>query len=192
MKKIWCIKQCVLAIIFSSSFSYNPAEQIKKGVICVHILLEKHLTEHGRFHFQGQTTFYTPVLVTPNRHMISDWRWCDVMKSRRRQYDVISTSCACRQQCSICTVSVIYMQVYLHILVFNKCIQCTCKCTWLNIWEIATVFFWSPLQCEKELEQIIARTPFVMHKGTFRVERIFINDAFSLDFRAQNFPLIFP
>ena len=27
----------------------------------------------------------------------------------------------------------------------------------------ATVFFWSPLQCEKELEQIIVRTPFVMH-----------------------------
>ena len=53
-------------------------------------------------------------------------------------------------------------------------------------------FFWSPLQCEKELEQIIARRPFVMHKGTFRVERIFINDAISLDFRAQKFPLIFP
>ena len=54
------------------------------------------------------------------------------------------------------------MQVYLHILVFDKCIQCTCKYTWLNILEIATVFFWI-LQCEKELEQIIARTPFVMH-----------------------------
>ena len=39
------------------------------------------------------------------------------------------------------------MQVYLHILVFNKCIQCTCNCTWLNIREIAIVFFWSPLQC---------------------------------------------
>ena len=39
----------------------------------------------------------------------------------------------------------------------------TCNCIWLNIWEIATVFLWSPLQCEKELEQIIARTPFVMH-----------------------------
>ena len=34
------------------------------------------------------------------------------------------------------------------------------------------MFFWSPLQCEKELEQIIARTPFVMHLGTFRVQRI--------------------
>ena len=45
----------------------------------------------------------------------------------------------------------------------NKCIQCTCKCTWLNISEIATVFFWSPLQVEKDLEQIIARTHFVMH-----------------------------
>ena len=58
--------------------------------------------------------------------------------------------------------------------------------------KIATVFFWSPLHCEKELEQIIARTPSVMHQGKFRVERIFINDAISLDFRAQNFPLIFP
>ena len=55
------------------------------------------------------------------------------------------------------------MQVYLHILVFNKCIQCTCNCTWLNIGEIATVFFWPPFQCEKELEQIIARTHFVVH-----------------------------
>ena len=55
------------------------------------------------------------------------------------------------------------MQVYLHILVFNKCIQCTCNCTWFNVLEIATVFFWSALQCEKELEQIIAGTPFVMH-----------------------------
>ena len=61
----------------------------------------------------------------------------------------------------VCTIGVIYMQVYLHILVFNKCIQCTCYCTWLNIWEIATVLVWS--QCEKELEQIIARTSFVMH-----------------------------
>ena len=56
---------------FSSFFSYNQAEQIKKGVICVQILLEIHLTEHGRFHFQGRTTFYTPVLVAPNRHMTS-------------------------------------------------------------------------------------------------------------------------
>ena len=79
------------------------------------------------------------------------------------------------------------MQVYLQILVFNKCIQCICNCTWLNILEIATVFFWSPLQCEKELEQIIARSPFVMHKETFRVDRIFSNDATSLDFRAQKF-----
>ena len=41
---------------FFNSFTYNQAEQIKKGVICVQILLEIHLTEHGRFHFQGQTT----------------------------------------------------------------------------------------------------------------------------------------
>ena len=53
---------------------------------------------------------------------------------------------------------------------------------------MATVFFWSPLQCEKDLEQIIARTHFVMHKGTSRVERIFINDAIAVDFRAQKIP----
>ena len=57
-----CTKQSSLAIIFSNSFTYNQAEQIKKGVICVQILLYIHLTEHGRFHFQGRTTFYTPVL----------------------------------------------------------------------------------------------------------------------------------
>ena len=60
LKKLSCIQQCVLAIIFSSSFTYNQAEQIKKEVICVQILLEIHLTEHGRFHFQGRTAFYTP------------------------------------------------------------------------------------------------------------------------------------
>ena len=37
---------------FSNSFTYNQAEQIKKGVICVRILLQIHLTEHGRFYFQ--------------------------------------------------------------------------------------------------------------------------------------------
>ena len=30
-----------------------------------------------------------------------------------------------------------------------------------------------------------------MHYGTIIVERIFINNAISLDFRAQKFPLIF-
>ena len=45
---------------FSNSFTYNQAEQIKKRVICVQILLEIHLTERGRFHFQGRTAFYTP------------------------------------------------------------------------------------------------------------------------------------
>ena len=38
---------------FSSFFIYNKAEQIKKGVICVQILLEIHLTEHGRFHLDN-------------------------------------------------------------------------------------------------------------------------------------------
>ena len=56
---------------FSNFFTYNLAEQIKKGVISVQILLEIHLTEHGRFHFQSRTTFYTPVLGTPSRHMTS-------------------------------------------------------------------------------------------------------------------------
>ena len=27
----------------------------------------------------------------------------------------------------------IYNKVYLLILVFNQCIQCTCNCTWMNI-----------------------------------------------------------
>ena len=31
-----------------------------------------------------------------------------------------------------------------------------------------------------------------MHGGIFRAERIFINEAISLDFCAQNFALIFP
>ena len=56
---------------FSTSFTYNQAEQIRKGVTCVQILLEIHHSEHGRFHFRGRTTFYTPVLGTPGRHMTS-------------------------------------------------------------------------------------------------------------------------
>ena len=42
---------------FSNSFTYNQAEQIKKAVICVQILLDIHLTEHGGFHFEGRTLF---------------------------------------------------------------------------------------------------------------------------------------
>ena len=49
-----------------------------------------------------------------------------------------------------------------------------------------------PLPTPMELEQIIARTPFVMHKGRVRVERIFINNTISLDFRTQKLPFIFP
>ena len=56
---------------FSNSFTYNQAEQIKKELICVQILSEIHLSEHGRFHFQGRTTVYSPVLVQPCRHMTS-------------------------------------------------------------------------------------------------------------------------
>ena len=81
---------------FSNSFRYNQAEQIKKEVICVQILLEIHLTEHGRFHFQGRTTFNTPVFDPPSRHKTSKSRQCDVMTSHRRQYSVISMSCTCR------------------------------------------------------------------------------------------------
>ena len=64
-------KQSVLAIIFSNSFIYNQAEQIKEGVICVQILLEIHLTEHGRFHFQGRTAFYHTFLVSPSSKLTS-------------------------------------------------------------------------------------------------------------------------
>ena len=38
---------------FSSSFTHYQAEQIKKGLTCVQILLEIHHSEHGRVHFQG-------------------------------------------------------------------------------------------------------------------------------------------
>ena len=76
---------------FSNSFTYNQAEQIKKGLICVQILLEIHLNEHGRFHFQGRTTSYTPVLVTPSRHMTSKLRWTDV-DATRCHTDVSTTS----------------------------------------------------------------------------------------------------
>ena len=74
---------------FSNSFTYNQAEQIKKGVICVQILVEIHPTEHGRFHFQARTTFYTPVLVTPSMHMTS-MPLDDITKtSIQRHFDVM-------------------------------------------------------------------------------------------------------
>ena len=66
----------------SNSFKYNQAEPIKKRLICVQILLEIYLTEHGRFYFQGRTTFYTPVLVTTSRHITSKLRWTDVNATR--------------------------------------------------------------------------------------------------------------
>ena len=40
---------------FSNSFTHYQAEEIKKGVICVQILLEIHLSEHSRFHFHSHT-----------------------------------------------------------------------------------------------------------------------------------------
>ena len=36
----------------SNSFTHQ-GQQIKKGVVCVQILLEIHLTEHSIVHFQG-------------------------------------------------------------------------------------------------------------------------------------------
>ena len=41
------------AIIFSNSFTHNHSEKIKKGAICVQILLEIHLTENSIVNFQG-------------------------------------------------------------------------------------------------------------------------------------------
>ena len=40
---------------FSNSFTHNQAEQIKKGVICVQILLEMHRPDYSRFHFHSHT-----------------------------------------------------------------------------------------------------------------------------------------
>ena len=37
---------------FSNTFTHNQGEQIKKEVICVQILLEKHLLEHSTVHFK--------------------------------------------------------------------------------------------------------------------------------------------
>ena len=49
---------------FPNSFTYNQAEQIKKEVICIQILLEIHLTEHGRFHFSRSDNFLHTCLGT--------------------------------------------------------------------------------------------------------------------------------
>ena len=38
-----------------------------------------------------------------------------------------------RSICLCHSYVVFILYVYLHILVSNKCIQCTCNCTWLNI-----------------------------------------------------------
>ena len=76
-------------MIFSNSFTYNQAEQIKKEVICVQILLEIHLTEHGRFHFQGRTAIYISVLVPPSRHMTSLRRDDVTQTSVRRHFNVM-------------------------------------------------------------------------------------------------------
>ena len=49
---------------FSNTFTHNQAEQIKKGVISDQNFVRNTSSEYGRFHFQGWSTFYTPVLVT--------------------------------------------------------------------------------------------------------------------------------
>ena len=70
---------------FSNSFTYNQAEQIKKGVICVQILLEIHLTEHSRFHFSRSDYFlYTCLGYTQQAH--------DVKMTSIRRDDVTLTS----------------------------------------------------------------------------------------------------
>ena len=56
---------------FSNSFTYNQAEQIQKEVNLCPNFVRNNLTKHGRFHYQGRTTFYTPVLVPTSRHMTS-------------------------------------------------------------------------------------------------------------------------
>ena len=59
---------------FSNSFTDNQAKQIKKEVICVQILLEIHLTEHGRFHFKvGQLLTHLSL-----SHPAGTWRQNDV------------------------------------------------------------------------------------------------------------------
>ena len=70
---IWSEKTLMHKAVHPSNyfFQFFQAEQIKKGVFCVQISLEIHLTEHGRFHFQGRTTVCTPDLVTSSRHMTS-------------------------------------------------------------------------------------------------------------------------
>ena len=46
------------------------------------------------------------------------------------------------------------------------------------------MLFSSTLQCQKELGQIIARTPLVLFKGSLRVGRILFKEDISLVFRA--------
>ena len=41
---------------FSNTFTHKQAKQIKKGVICVQILLETHLTSTQHSPFQGLIT----------------------------------------------------------------------------------------------------------------------------------------
>ena len=49
LEVLWCIKQNVIAIFFSNSFKHCHAEQIKKGVICVQILLDRLNTVESIF-----------------------------------------------------------------------------------------------------------------------------------------------
>ena len=70
---IWSEKNLMQKAVHPSNYffqclHYNQAEQIRKEVICVKILFEIYLTEHGSFHFQGRTTFYTPLGPTQQAH----------------------------------------------------------------------------------------------------------------------------
>ena len=47
---------------FFQLFTHYQAEQMKKEIICVQILLEIHQTEHSRF-LRLNNFIYTPVLV---------------------------------------------------------------------------------------------------------------------------------
>ena len=78
---------------FSNSFTYNQAEQIKKEVICVQILLEIHLTEHGRFSFSRSGNFLHtclgPIQQAHNVKMTSKRRGDVTQTSVRRHFNVM-------------------------------------------------------------------------------------------------------
>ena len=54
---------------FANCFTHNQAEQIKKIVICVQMLLEIHQSKHGKVHFQGWLTAFTHFSWTQKRRI---------------------------------------------------------------------------------------------------------------------------